>query len=76
MSARPPLILAALLGSAATAAPTIDPQFGDHAVIQRGKAILLSGSAAPGETVKVDFAGAIEQAQAIPTPVLAIPANS
>ena len=58
MSARPLLILSALLGSAASAAPTIDPQFGNHAVIQRGKPILLSGDAAPNEPVTVTFAGA------------------
>ena len=44
MSARPLLILSALLASSALAAPTIDPQFGDHAVIQRGKPVLLSGT--------------------------------
>jgi sialate O-acetylesterase len=64
MSARSPLILLVLLASAAGAAPTLDPQYGDHAVVQRGKPIVLSGSAAPGERVKVSFAGAIEQAQA------------
>jgi sialate O-acetylesterase len=57
MPARPLLILFALLGSAAGAAPTIDPQFGDHAVIQRGKPILLGGDSAPGEQLTVSFAG-------------------
>jgi sialate O-acetylesterase len=57
MSARPLLIFAALLASAATAAPTIDPQFGSHAVIQRGRPIVLSGDAAPNERVSVSFAG-------------------
>ena len=57
MSARSLLILASLLASGATAAPTIDPQFGNHAVLQRGKPILLSGNAAPNERVSVRFAG-------------------
>ena len=49
MSARPLLILAGALASAAAAAPTIDPQFGDHAVIQRGKPIAAQRNAAPNE---------------------------
>jgi len=51
------LIVFSLLASPAAAAPTIDPQFGSHAVIQRDKPILLSGTAAPGERVTVNFAG-------------------
>ena len=62
MSARPLLILTALLASAATAAPTIDPQFGSHAVLQRGRPILLSGDAAPDERVSVRFAGETKSA--------------
>jgi sialate O-acetylesterase len=58
MSARSPLIALALLASAASAAPTIDPQYGDHAVIQRGKPVILSGSATPGERLAISFAGA------------------
>ena len=57
MSARPTLILLGLLASAAGAAPTLDPQYGDHAIIQRDKPIRLSGTAAPGERLTVDFAG-------------------
>ena len=57
MSARPLLIFAALLASAARAAPTVDPQFGSHAVIQRGRPIVLSGDAAPNQRVSVSFAG-------------------
>ena len=64
MSARPLLIISALLSSSTLAAPTIDPQFGDHAVIQRGKPVLLSGSAAPGERLTVAFAGAPKVAKA------------
>jgi sialate O-acetylesterase len=57
MSARPLLIISALLSSSALAAPTIDPQFGDHAVIQRGKPILISGLAAPSERLTIAFDG-------------------
>lgn len=55
MSARSLLSLVALAGSPALAAPTIDPQFGNHAVIQRGKPIVLSGDATPHEKVTVQF---------------------
>jgi len=47
----------ALIGAAAAAAPSIDPQFGTHAVIQRNSPIRLSGSAAPGEKLTVSFGG-------------------
>ena len=55
MPARSLLILPGLLASSALAAPTIDPQFGDHAVIQRDKPIVLSGTASPGERLTVAF---------------------
>jgi sialate O-acetylesterase len=64
MSARSALILSALLASSASAAPTIDPQFGDHAVIQRGKPVRISGSAAPGERLTVSFGGKTVRAAA------------
>lgn len=64
MPARPLLILAGLASSSAFAAPTIDPQFGTHAVIQRGKPVLLTGSAAPNEVVMVTFAGQTHAAKA------------
>ena len=57
MSARSLLILGGFLASSAAAAPNIDPQFGSHAVIQRGKPILLTGSASPNERLSVNFAG-------------------
>ena len=57
MSARSLLTLSALLASSALAAPTLDPQFGDHAVIQRGKPVLLSGTANPRERVTVSLGG-------------------
>ena len=47
----------ALIGTAAIATPSIDPQFGSHAVIQRNWPIRLSGSAAPGEKLTVSFGG-------------------
>ena len=58
MPIRSLLIAAGLFATGALAAPTIDPQFGDHAVIQRGRPILLSGTAAAGERVTVSFVGA------------------
>lgn len=58
MPARPAVILAALLATSANAAPTIDPQFGSHAVIQRGRSILLTGTADANERLTVTFAGA------------------
>jgi sialate O-acetylesterase len=57
MSARSLLILSALSASGAFAAPTLDPQFGDHAVIQRGKPVLLSGTASPNESLTITFGG-------------------
>lgn len=57
MPARPLLILPGLLASSAVAAPTIDPQFGDHAVIQRDKPVVLSGTASAGERLNVTFVG-------------------
>ena len=57
MSARPLLIPFALFASSALAAPTIDPQFGTHAVIQRGREIDLTGSASANERLVVNFAG-------------------
>jgi sialate O-acetylesterase len=63
MPARP-LLISALFASSAIAAPTIDPQFGDQAVIQRDKPVLLSGTAAPGERLTVTFAGTHKPARA------------
>jgi sialate O-acetylesterase len=64
MSARSLLSLAGLLASGALAAPTIDPQFGDHAVIQRGKPVLLSGTTVRGGVVMVTFADQTHAAKA------------
>ena len=64
MPARPLLIVPALLASSVAAAPVIDPQFGTHAVIQRGKPIVLSGSASPNERLQVSFAGEEKDATA------------
>lgn len=66
MPARAALILA-LLASSATAAPTIDPQFGSHAVIQRGKPIVIAGTASPGERLTVSFAGTSHAISANPS---------
>ena len=64
MSPRSLLIATGLIASSAIAAPTIDPQFGDHAVIQRGKPVLLSGTTAPGGVVMVTFADQTHAAKA------------
>ena len=56
MPPRSLLITAGMFASSAIAAPTIDPQFGDHAVIQRSKPVLLSGTTVPGGVVMVTFA--------------------
>lgn len=47
----------ALVSTAAIAAPSIDPQFGTHAVIQRNWPIRLSGGSAPGEKLTISFGG-------------------
>lgn len=41
------------VSSAASAAPTLDPLFSDHAVIQRDRPIHVRGRAVPGEPVSV-----------------------
>src|SRR3954454_14662748 len=65
MSTRSLLILiATTVASAAAAAPTIDPQFGDHAVIQRDRPVIFSGDATAGQQVTVDFGGAQQSATA------------
>ena len=64
MPARPLLILAGLLATSAIAAPTIDPKFGDHAVIQRGRPVLLSGTTVPDGVVMVTFADQTHAAKA------------
>ena len=56
--------LAAALSSAASSAPTLAPLFTDHAVLQRGRDIKVSGSAAPGEVVTVILAGKQSTARA------------
>ena len=54
MSTRPLLILSLLASTSAVAAPTIDPAFGDHAVVQRGAPLTVRGTAAAGEQESVD----------------------
>ena len=54
------LAIGAILATGATAAlaaPRLDGVLGDHAVIQRGQPIVLSGQAAAGETVMITLAG-------------------
>jgi len=64
MSRLVPLIFVNLLATSAAASPTIDPQFGGHAVIQRDRSIVLSGTAEPSERLTVVFAGTTKQATA------------
>jgi len=53
-----------IAAAAAAAAPTIDPQFGPHAVIQRDKPIMISGTAGPGDRLAVRFAGTTQEVAA------------
>ena len=66
MPARTALIFSALLATSAAGAPSIDPQFGSHAVIQRGRPVLLSGTTTPGGVVMVTFADQTQAAKADP----------
>src|SRR5947209_12527735 len=54
------LLSASMLAVPAAAAPRLDPLFGDHAVLQRDRPILVTGTAAPGETVVVSLGGSQE----------------
>jgi sialate O-acetylesterase len=51
------LASAAAVAAAANAAPSIDPVFGDHAVIQRDAPIRVRGAAGPGDQLTVSFGG-------------------
>ena len=48
----------------AAAAPTLDPLFSDHAVIQRDRPIHARGTADPGEQVTVTFGSVVVSAKA------------
>ena len=63
MSARRRLIAAAALlaGAAPVAAQTIDPVYADHSVIQRDHPVRISGTAAPGEKVRISLAGQMRE---------------
>jgi sialate O-acetylesterase len=54
----------AIIASAAGAAPTLDPMFGDHAVIQRNAPVRVRGTGEPGEQMKVILAGRSSRARA------------
>ncbi|HYE27815.1 MAG TPA: sialate O-acetylesterase [Allosphingosinicella sp.] len=54
----PAAALAALFAGAAHAAPVLDPLFSDHAVLQRERAIVVWGEAAPRELLTVSLGGA------------------
>ena len=58
-------LLAALTAcGSAQAAPALDPLFGDHAVLQRGRPIAVRGTADPGEQVTVTLGAATGAGQA------------
>lgn len=50
---RSPLLPLAMLAVPVAAQPKLDPLFGDHAVLQRERPILVTGTAAAGEAVSV-----------------------
>lgn len=52
------------LATSASAAPIVDGALGDHAVLQRGRPIILTGKALPGETVSANLAGKTVSGQA------------
>ncbi|MBO9707933.1 MAG: 9-O-acetylesterase [Caulobacter sp.] len=56
--------LALLLPTLANAAPKLEGAIGDHAVLQRGRPIIVTGRAAPGEKVMVNLAGRSATGQA------------
>jgi sialate O-acetylesterase len=58
-------LLAGTLGpAAALAAPQLDPVWTDHAVIQRGRPIVVEGTAAPRSTVEIRLGTQTVQARA------------
>ena len=58
------LLATVLVPAAACAAPTLDPLFSDHAVLQRDKPIAVWGKADPGEKVAVSLGAATRSATA------------
>jgi len=52
------------LATSASAAPIVDGALGDHDVLQRGRPIILTGKALPGETVSANLAGKTVSGQA------------
>ncbi len=58
------LALVAASAQAGIAAPTLDPLFQDHAVLQRGQQIVVRGTSAPGATIQVTLAGQHAEAHA------------
>ncbi|HEY1125599.1 MAG TPA: sialate O-acetylesterase [Sphingobium sp.] len=52
-----PLSASMLFAAAASATPSLDPLFSDHAVLQRGRPIIVSGQADAGEQVTLSLNG-------------------
>ncbi len=57
VTARLAFTLLSIGATPALAAPRLDGVVADHAVLQRGQPVVLSGQAAPGETVMMTLAG-------------------
>src|SRR6188768_2466951 len=57
-------VLAALLAVPAWAGPALDGVIGDHAVLQRDRPIVVSGTAVPGEALTLTLAGHTVQTSA------------
>jgi sialate O-acetylesterase len=57
LSLRFALAVQIALSTAATAAVSVNPLFGDHMVLQRGRAVPVFGTAEAGENVSVTFGG-------------------
>lgn len=57
-------LLAVAAASPAASTPSLDPMFGDGAVIQRDRPIHVRGTAAPGERVRVTLGGSSRSVRA------------
>ncbi len=62
MILRPALVALALLPAAAPAAPSLDPLYGDHAVLQRGRPARHFGAGGAGRAVRVTLGSATANA--------------
>ena len=58
------VVIVAVSARAGAAAPTLDPLFQDHAVLQRDHVIVVGGTAAPGAIIRASLAGQHAEGQA------------